>query len=77
MKLILFSLWSEFKIDASNGIHDFTLFKLLKDMSTLTSYIPLNVLTLNLDFSFEMEKILFTPNHCFQIKQLRIFTIVF
>lgn len=41
----------DFKIDASNGVHNFTLFKFLKDVSILTSYTPLDTLTLNLKYN--------------------------
>lgn len=41
----------DFKIDASKGVHDFTLFKFLKDVSILTSYSPLNSLTSNLKYN--------------------------
>jgi len=67
LKWIPSILWSGFKVDASNNVHDFTLFKFLKDMPTLTSYTPLDVSILNPDLSFkmdsihEMERILF-PN---------------
>jgi hypothetical protein len=59
MKLILFILWSRFKVDISNGIHDFVLFKFLKNMQTLTSYTLFDAQTLNLEFSFKIDRILF------------------
>jgi hypothetical protein len=57
MKLILYILWLKFKVDAYNGIHDFTLFKFLKDVSILTLYIPLNALTSNLDILVEIDNL--------------------
>lgn len=36
-------------------IHDFTLFKILKDVSTLTLYTPLDAHTLNPNLSFEID----------------------
>jgi len=36
---ILSILWSEFKVDSSNDVYDFTVFKFLKDLLILTSYI--------------------------------------
>jgi hypothetical protein len=59
MKWILSILWSGFKVDAYNGVHDFTLFKFLKDVSTLASYTPLDASILNPDFSFEIDNIHF------------------
>jgi hypothetical protein len=59
MKWILSILRSGFKINTSNGIHDFTLFKFLKDVLTLTSYTLLDASTLNLDNTFEMDSINF------------------
>jgi hypothetical protein len=44
-----------FKIDTSNGVYDFTLFKFLKNMLTLTLYTPLYTQTLNPDISFKMD----------------------
>jgi hypothetical protein len=38
MEWILSILQSGFKVGVSNGVHDFILFKFLKDVSTLTSY---------------------------------------
>jgi hypothetical protein len=35
--------WPGFKVGGSNSVHDSTLFKFLEDMSTLTSYTPLNI----------------------------------
>jgi len=60
-KLILFILWSRFKVDEFNvnSVHDFTLFKFLKDVSTLTLFKPLDASTLNTGISFEMDSIYF------------------
>jgi hypothetical protein len=52
-------LWSGFKINTSNGVLDFTLLKILKDVSILTSYIPLDTLTSNPDLSCEIDNIHF------------------
>jgi hypothetical protein len=57
MKWLLSILWSGFKINVSNCIQDFTLFKFLKDVPTLTSYTPLDTSILNPDLSFEMDNI--------------------
>jgi len=51
--------WLKFKIKTLNGVHNFTLFKILKNMSILISYIPLNTLTLNLNFLFKIDSIYF------------------
>jgi hypothetical protein len=42
MKLILFILWSWFKVGVSNGVHNSILFNFKKNVPTLTSYIPLD-----------------------------------
>lgn len=50
------------KVNTSNGIHDFILFKILKNVLKLISYILLDTPTLNLDFLFKinnMNRILF------------------
>jgi hypothetical protein len=59
IKWILSILWSRFKVDASNDVHDFTLFKFLKDMPILILYTLLNAPTLNHDLSFKMNSIHF------------------
>jgi hypothetical protein len=51
-------LWFEFKVNTSNGIHDFTLFKILKDVLTLTSHTLLDAPTSNPDLSFKINNIL-------------------
>jgi hypothetical protein len=38
-----------------NSVHDFTLFKILKDVLTLTLYIPLDKSTLNFNFLFKID----------------------
>jgi hypothetical protein len=55
--LILFILWSRFKIDISNSVHDFTLFK--KNVSTLTLYTLLDALILSSDILFKINSINF------------------
>jgi hypothetical protein len=45
----------KFKVNTFNGVHDFTLFKILKDVLTLTSYTLLDTPTSNLDLSFKMD----------------------
>jgi hypothetical protein len=57
MKWMISILWSEIKVNISNGVHDFTLFKILKDKPTLTSYTLLDILTSNPDLSFKMNSI--------------------
>jgi hypothetical protein len=47
---------SRFKVDLSNIVHDFILFKFLKDVLKLTSCILLNALILNLNLSFKMDQ---------------------
>jgi hypothetical protein len=47
------------KVNTFNGVHNFTLFKILKNMPILISYIPLDVLTLNLNFLFKIDSIYF------------------
>lgn len=42
MKWRVIILWSKFKVDTYNGVHNFTLFKFLKDWSTLISYTSLD-----------------------------------
>jgi hypothetical protein len=59
MKWILSILWSGFKVNTSNVVHDFILYKISKDVSTLTSYTTLDTPTLNLDLSFKMDSIYF------------------
>jgi hypothetical protein len=56
---MLFILWLGFKVNISNGVYDFTLFKILKDLVTLTLYTLLDTLTLNLGFSFQIGSINF------------------
>jgi len=55
--LILFILWSRFKIDISNSVNDFTLFK--KNVSTLTLYTLLDALILSSDILFKINSINF------------------
>jgi hypothetical protein len=43
----------EFKVDTSNGVYDFILFKFLKDVLILTSYTSLNAL--NGYYQFHMK----------------------
>jgi hypothetical protein len=53
MDTISYSFYDQdLRVDAFNGIHDFILFKYLKDMSILTSYTPLDAPTLNPNISF-------------------------
>jgi hypothetical protein len=59
MKWILSILWSGFKVDTSNGAHDFILFKCLKDMPKLILYTSLGALTSNLNLSFKIDNIHF------------------
>jgi hypothetical protein len=47
----------DLKFDKSNGVHNFTLFKYLKDVPTLTSFTLLDATTLNPNLLFEMDSI--------------------
>jgi len=58
-KWMLSILGSRFKVNTSNSIHDFTLFKILKNVHTLTSYKPLDASTSNLDLLFKIDSIHF------------------
>jgi homogentisate 1,2-dioxygenase len=46
-------LWSGFKVDVSYSVHNFTLFKIVKDIPTLSSYTLLYAPTLNHDLEIE------------------------
>jgi hypothetical protein len=58
-KWMLSILGSRFKVNTSNGIHDFTLFKILKNVHILTSYKPLDASISNLDLLFKIDSIHF------------------
>jgi hypothetical protein len=55
MKWIVSISWSRFKVSVYNCVHDFTIFNfVLKDVSILTSYTPLDTQILNRDHKIDI-----------------------